>query len=162
MATTTSLGNTELVRRLGADEIIDYKKQKFEKILQGYDAVLGTVRGDDLERSMQIVQPGSRVVSLIGPPDAEFARARGMNFLMKFVFSLLSHKITRLAKKNDASYSFLFVRADGSQLVKIGTLLESSTIHPVIDKVFPFIQAKEGLTYLESGHAKGKVVVQLI
>ena len=84
MGTTTSTGNVDLVRSLGADEVIDYKKQEFEDVLRDYDAVLGTVRGDALEKSLRILKPGSSVVSLIGPPDAAFARARGMNFFMVF------------------------------------------------------------------------------
>jgi NADPH:quinone reductase-like Zn-dependent oxidoreductase len=162
VGTTTSTGNVDLVRSLGADEVIDYKKHEFEKTLRGYDTVLGTIRGDGLEKALQIVKPGSSVVSLIGPPDAAFARARGMNFLMKFVFGLLSRKIIRLAKKRRARYSFLFVRPDGPQLAKIGELLETSRIRPVIDRVVPFVQAKEALAYLEQGRAKGKVVVQMV
>lgn len=162
VGTTTSTANVDLVRSLGADEVVDYKQHEFEHVLKDYDVVLGTVRGDGLEKAMQIVKPGSRVVSLIGPPDVSFARARGMNFLMKFVFGLLSRKIIRLAAKRDASYSFLFVRPDGGQLAKIGELLETSRVRPVIDKVVPFAQAKQGLAYLEQGRAKGKVVVQLV
>lgn len=162
VGTTTSTGNVEFVRSLGADDVIDYKKQEFEEVLHGYDTVLGTIRGEGLEKTLQIVQSGSKVVSLVGPPDAAFARARGMNFLMKFVFGLLSRKIIGLAKKRDASYSFLFVRPDGRQLAKIGELLETSRIRPVIDKVFPFAQAKEALAYLEQGRAMGKVVVQMV
>ena len=162
VGTTTSTANVDLVRSLGADEVVDYKKQEFEEVLRGYDAVLGTIRGDALEKSLRIVKPKSTVVSLIGPPDAAFARARGMNFLMRFVFGLLSSKIIRLAKKHDASYSFLFMRPDGRQLAKIGELLDALHIRPVIDRVFTFVQAKEGLAYLETGRAKGKVVVQLV
>lgn len=162
VGTTTSTANVELVRSLGADEVIDYKKQEFEDTLRGYDAVLGTIRGDGLEKALRIVKPGSTVVSLIGPPDAAFARARGMNFVLKFVFSLLSSKINRLAKKKNSKYSFLFVRPDGRQLTKIGELLQSSRIRPVVDRVFPFDQAQEGLAYLEAGRAKGKVVVQMV
>jgi NADPH:quinone reductase-like Zn-dependent oxidoreductase len=162
VGTTTSTANVELVRSLGADEVVDYKKQEFENTLRGYDAVLGTVRGDGLEKALKIVKPGSSVVSLVGPPDAAFARARGMNFLMKFVFGLLSRKIIRLAQTRNARYSFMFVRPDGRQLGKIGEMLESSRIRPVIDKVFPFTNAKEGLAYLEQGRAKGKVVVQMV
>jgi len=161
VGTTTSTVNVNLVRSLGADEVVDYKKQDVEKVLRGYDAVLGTIRGDALEKSLAILKPGSRVVSLIGPPDAAFARSRGMNFLMKLVFGLLSAKIIRRAKKHDASYSFLFVRPDGRQLAEIGDLLATGRIRPVIDKVFAFDQAKDGLAYLEHGRAKGKVVVQM-
>lgn len=162
VATTTSTGNVELVRQLGADEVIDYTKQEFEQVLQGYDAVLGTMRGDGLEKAIGILKPSSTVVSLIGPPDAAFARARGMNFFMTFVFSLLSRKIIRLAGRHQARYSFLFVRPDGQQLAEIAKLIEASRIRPVIDAVLPFAQAKDGLAYLERGRAKGKVVVQMV
>jgi NADPH:quinone reductase-like Zn-dependent oxidoreductase len=162
VGTTTSTGNVELVRSLGADEVIDYKKQEFEQVLQDYDAVLGTTRGDALEKSLQVLKPAGSVVSLIGPPDAAFARARGMNVFMTFIFGLLSRKIIRLARKRDAEYSFFFVRPDGRQLAQIGELLEASRIRPVIDRIFPFEQAKEGLAYLEKGRAKGKVVVQMV
>lgn len=161
VGTTTSTGNVELVRSLGADEVIDYKQQEFEDVLRDYDAVLGTVRGDALEKSLRILKPNSTVVSLIGPPDAAFARARGMNFFMKFVFGLLSRKIIRLARKRGIEYSFLFVHPDGGQLAEIGELLEAGRLRPVIDQVFPFDQAKEALAYLEQGRARGKVVVQM-
>ncbi len=162
VGTTTSTGNVEFVRGLGADEVIDYKTQDFEAVLHGYDVVLGTIKGEELEKATQIVQAGSKVVSLVGPPDAPFARARGMNFLLKFVFGLLSRKIIRLAKNRGAAYSFMFVRADGHQLAQIGALLETAQLRAVIDKVFPFVQAKEALAYLEQGRAKGKVVVQMV
>lgn len=162
VGTTTSTGNVDFVRGLGADEVIDYKTTQFADLLRGYDAVLGTVRGADLEQAVQIVTPGSAVVSLVGPPDAAFAAKRGMNFIMKFVFGLLSRKMIRLADSHGARYSFLFLRPDGRQLAQIGALLESSRIRPVIDRVLPFAQAQEGLAYLEQGRAKGKVVVQLV
>jgi NADPH:quinone reductase-like Zn-dependent oxidoreductase len=161
VGTTTSTGNLDLVRRLGADEVVDYKKQEFEQVLRGYDAVLGTVKGDAIEKSIGILKPGSRIVSLVGPLDAAFAHARRLNFVLKFVFGLMSRKIMRLAKKRDVAYSFLFVRPDGVQLAEIGELLATDRIQPVIDKVFPFDQAKEALEYLGQGHSKGKVVVRM-
>lgn len=162
VATTTSTRNIAFVKRLGADEVIDYKTQAFEKLLQGYDAVLGTTRGDGIEKALQILKPNSRVVSLIGPPDAAFARQRGMNIFMRLVFGLLSNKIIRLAKKRDIEYSFLFVQPNGQQLAEIGKIIDDGQIQPVIDRVFPFDQTLQALAYLEEGRAKGKVVVQLI
>lgn len=161
VGTTTSTGNVQLVTSLGADEVIDYKKQEFENVLGGYDAVLGTIRGDAIEKSLGILKPGSKIVSLIGPLDAAFARARRLNFILRWVFVLMSRKIMRLAKKRDVTYSFLFLRPDGTQLSEIGELLESGQVRPVIDKVFPFEQAKEALEYLAQGRAKGKVVVRI-
>jgi NADPH:quinone reductase-like Zn-dependent oxidoreductase len=161
VATTTSTGNVEMVRSLGADEVIDYKKREFETVLSGYDAVLGAVRGDALDKSLRILKPKSKIVSLVGPPDAAFARARGMNFFMVFMFWMLSRRMNRRAKQRGIEYSFLFMHPDGSQLAEIGELLGAGKIRPIIDKTFPFEQAKEALAYLEEGRAKGKVVVQM-
>ncbi|MBP2858123.1 NADP-dependent oxidoreductase [Dickeya oryzae] len=161
VGTTTSSVNVEWVNRLGADEVVDYKKQEFENVLSGYDIVLGTVRGDAIEKSTQILKPGGKIISLIGPLDAVFAQARGLNFLLRFVFGLMSRKIIRLTKKRSLSYSFLFVRPDGAQLTQISKLIEAEHIIPVIDKVFPFAATKDALGYLARGHAKGKVVVKI-
>lgn len=162
VGTTTSTGNVDLVKGLGADEVVDYKRQQFESVLRGYDMVLGTVRGDVIEKSLQILNPNSVIVSLVGPLDAAFARARHLNAVLRLVFSLMSLKIRRLAKKRDVGYSFLFVRPDGGQLAEIGGIIDAGGIRPVIDKVFPFDQATQALAYLETGRAKGKVIVRLV
>ncbi|HDM8438585.1 NADP-dependent oxidoreductase [Yersinia enterocolitica] len=161
VATTTSTDNVGWVSHLGADQVVDYKKQEFENELSGYDMVLGTVRGDSIEKSTQILKPGGKIVSLTGPLDAAFARARGLNVLLRLVFGLMSRKIMRLTKKRGLSYSFLFVRPDGDQLAQIGKLIEAEQIRPVVDKVFPFAEVKDALAYLAGGHAKGKVVVKI-
>lgn len=162
VGTTTSTANVDLVQRLGADEVVDYKKQEFEDVLKDYDVVLGTVRGNGLEKYLNIMRPKGSLVSLIGPPDVAFADARGMKFFMKLLFRLISNKVIRLAKKRDVEYSFLFVHPDGTQLAEIGKLLDAGHIVPVIDKVFPFDKTIDALTYLEQGRAKGKVVVKMI
>lgn len=161
VGTTTSTGNVSLVNNLGADEIVDYKKQEFEKVLHGYDAVFATVKGDAIEKSLDILKPGSKIVSIVGPLDVAFARAKRLNFVLRFVFGLMSRKIMQLAKKQGTSYEFHFVRPDGAQLAEIGKLLSSERIKPVIDKVFPFDEAKSALEYLAQGRAKGKVVVKI-
>jgi NADPH:quinone reductase-like Zn-dependent oxidoreductase len=161
VGTTTSTSNVTFVQSLGADEVVDYKKQEFENVLRNYDVVLGTIRGDAIEKSIGILKPDSRIVSLIGPLDRNFARARRLNFFLRFVFGMMSRKIISLAKKRQVNYSFLFVRPDGAQLSEIGKLLESEHIKPVIDRVFPFEQAKEALSYLAQGRARGKVIVKV-
>jgi NADPH:quinone reductase-like Zn-dependent oxidoreductase len=161
VGTTTSTGNIDWVRSLGADEVVDYKKEEFEKVLVGYDVVLGTTRGDTIEKSTQILKPGGNIVSLTGPLDVRFARARGLNFFLTFIFRLMSRNIMRLSKKRGLTYTFLFVRPDGDQLSQIGKLVETEQIKPIIDKVFPFAQTKEALSYLAQGHAKGKVVINM-
>lgn len=161
VGTTTSTGNVDLVRSLGADEVVDYKTHEFEAVLRGYDAVLGTVRGDAIEKAIGILKPRGKLVSLVGPLDVRFARARRLNLVLTAVFALMSHKIMRLARKQDVDYSFLFARPDGDQLAQIGALLQAQRIRPVIDRVFPFDQAQQALDYLALGRAKGKVVVQM-
>jgi NADPH:quinone reductase-like Zn-dependent oxidoreductase len=161
VGTTTSTGNVELVRSLGADEVVDYRQQAFEAVLSGYDAVLGTVRGDSIEKSIGILKPGGRIVSLVGPLDVAFARARRLNVILRFVFALMSRKIMRLAGRRNVDYAFLFARPDGDQLARIGKLLDAGSIRPVIDRVFPFEQAREALAHLAQGRSKGKVVVQM-
>lgn len=161
VGTTTSTGNVPLVLGLGADEVVDYKQQAFEKVLRGYDMALGTLRDEEIEKALGILQPGGKLVSLVGPLDAAFAKARNLNFVLKFVFGLMSRKVMRLAARREVAYSFLFVRPDGAQLAEIGRLLQSQTIRPVIDKVFAFDQAPEALEYLAQGRSKGKVVVQV-
>jgi len=161
VGTTTSTGNVDLVSALGADEVVDYKTQDFETVLRDYDAVLGTIRGDAIEKSLSILRPGSQIVSLIGPLDAAFARAKRLNLLLTFVFGLMSRKIMRLAKRRNVQYSFLFVQPDGAQLAEIGKLLDAQRIRPVIDRVFPFEDAKSALEYLAQGRSKGKVVIKM-
>lgn len=161
VGTTTSTRNVDFVRDLGADTVVDYKKQEFEKVLNNYDLMLGTVKGDAIEKSIGILKPGSKILSLVGPLDAPFARSRKLNGILTFIFGLMSRKISKLSKKKNVDYSFLFVRPDGSQLSEIGKLLEAESVKPVIDKVFPFEQAKEALAYLAEGHAKGKVVIKI-
>ncbi|MBH3156570.1 NADP-dependent oxidoreductase [Serratia ureilytica] len=161
VGTTTSTDNVEWVSHLGADEVIDYKKRAFENMLSDYDIVLGTLRGDAIEKSTQILKPGGKIVSLIGPLDAAFARDRHLNILLRLVFALMSHKIMRLSKKRGLIYSFLFVRPDGEQLTQIAKLIEARHIRPVIDSVFPFAKTKAALDYLAQGRAKGKVVVKI-
>ncbi|TCV95275.1 zinc-binding alcohol dehydrogenase family protein [Biostraticola tofi] len=129
--------------------------------LKNYDMVLGTVRGNFIEKSIKIVKRGGIIVSLIGPLDEAFALARGLNFGLRIIFRLMSFKIKRLAAKHDIAYSFLFVRPDGMQLTEIKKLIEEKHINPVIDKVFTFGQAQDALNYLAEGHSKGKVIITI-
>ena len=81
--------------------------------------------------------------------------------MLKQVMRLLSFGIRRKAKRNLASYSFVFMRASGKQLSEIAALVDSGAIRPVVDRVFPFDQTREALAYVETGRAKGKVVVRM-
>jgi len=161
VATTTSAANMELVKGLGADVAIDYKKDDFEKILSGYDLVLNSQDEKTLEKSLRVLKPGGKLVSISGPPDPDFAEEIGASWLVKLIMRLISSGVRRKAKQLNVSFSFLFMRANGTQLKEITSLINSGTIIPVMDKVFPFESVKEALNYIESGRAKGKVVVKM-
>ncbi|MGO4197786.1 NADP-dependent oxidoreductase [Rhizobium sp. YAF28] len=159
VATTTSTANIDLVKSLGADVVVDYKKDDFEKVLKGYDVVLNSLGKDTLEKSLAVLKPGGRLISISGPPDPDFAKENGSGWLLQQVMRLLSFGIRRKAKRRGIGYSFLFMTANGAQLGKITSLIETGAIRPVIDRVFPFEKTNEALDYVETGRAKGKVVI---
>ncbi|KFC22174.1 NADP-dependent oxidoreductase [Epilithonimonas lactis] len=161
VATTTSEKNIEFVKQLGADLVIDYKTQDFENILKDYDLVLNSQDQKTLEKSIRILKPGGKVISISGPPDVDFAKTIGLNFLFRTVMFLLSFKTKKLAKKQNVDYAFLFMQANGKQLTEISKLTESGIIKPTIDKIFPFEQTNDAMNYVESGRAKGKVVIKI-
>ena len=161
VATTTSTANIELVKSLGADVVIDYKTQDFEQILSGYDLVLNSQDGKTLEKSLNILKPGGQLISISGPPDLPFAKALGLNLLLRFVVRMLSGGVIKKAKNNGVRYSFLFMRADGHQLAQITKLIDVGAIRPVVDKIFPFNKTPEALAYVETGRVKGKVVIKV-
>jgi NADPH:quinone reductase-like Zn-dependent oxidoreductase len=161
VATTTSTANVELVRNLGADVVIDYRKQDFAKVLSGYDVVLNSLGSDTLGKSLGVLKPGGKLISIAGPPDVAFAREQGLNWFLRQVMRLLSFSIGRKARRREISYSFLFMRANGEQLSRITSLIESGIIRPVIDRVFPFEAANDALAYIEKGRSRGKVVIRM-
>lgn len=161
VATTTSTANVEWVKSLGADIVIDYKKDDFEKSLHGYDVVLNSQDGKTLEKSLSVFKPGGELISISGPPTPVFADAIKAPWFVKQVMRLLSAGIRRKAKRLDINYSFLFMKANGKQLQQITALIDSGAIRPVVDRVFSFEATQDALDYVETGRAKGKVVVKI-
>jgi NADPH:quinone reductase-like Zn-dependent oxidoreductase len=161
VATTTSTENVDLVKSLGADVVIDYKKEDFAKVLNGYDVVLNSLGKDTLEKSLGVLKPGGKLISISGPPDMEFAKDSGFNWFLQQVMRFLSFGIRRKAKRHGISYSFVFMRANGEQLSKITSLIESGVVRQVVDRTFPFQATNEAMAYLGTGRAKGKVVVNV-
>ncbi len=161
VATTTSASNINWVERLGADIVIDYKKQDFETILKDYDVVLNSQDSKTLEKSLRILKPGGKVISISGPPDPDFGQEINANWFLKIALKFLSAGIRKKAKRLNISYSFLLMKANGKQLSEITSLVEAGFIRPVVDKVFPFEATNEAMAYIEEGRAKGKVVVKM-
>ena len=161
VATTAGTGNVARVKNLGADVVVDYKKDDFEKVLHGYDVVLNSQDGKTLEKSLRVLQAGGQLISISGPPTPELAEELKAPWLVKQVMRALSFGTRRQARQRKVGYAFLFMQASGSQLRHITPLIESGAIRPVVDKVFPFESTNEALAYVESGRAKGKVVIKV-
>ena len=161
VATTTSASNIDLVKSLGADIVIDYKKDDFEASLHDYDLVLNSQDSKTIKKSLNTLKSGGKLISISGPPDVDFAKKVGLPWFMKQIVRLLSYSIRKKAKKANVNYSFLFMTANGKQLSEIAALIDSGAIRPVIDKVFPFESTNEAINYVETGRAKGKVIIKI-
>ena len=161
VATTTSGKNISWVKALGADIVIDYKTTDFEQEIKDYDVVLDTQGGKILEKSLNVLQRGGRIISIAGPPDRAFAETIKANGLLKCIIPLLSWSIRHKAKKRGISYSFLFMQPNGQQLSEISQLVGTGKINPVVDSVYGFSQVKEALEYINTGRAKGKVILKI-
>ena len=159
--TTVGQRNLELVKRLGADVAIDYRSARFEDVAKDCDVVLDSAGGDTLVRCFECVKPGGVVVSIGSTPSAAFARSWGLNPILVLAIRVISRKATAAARRHNARYEYLFMRADGAQLREITRLVERGVIKPLLDKVFPLEQVRDALAYSESGRATGKVVVKV-
>ncbi len=161
VATTAGPNNLALVTSLGADVAMNYQAEQFESLLDGYDVVINTQDKATLAKSVGVLRPSGQLISVSGPPDADFAKAQGLNPVLRLVMSVLSSSIRRKARLHNIRYAFHFMRASGEQLEQLTPLLEAGTIRPVIDRVFPFAEIADAFTYVEAGHAKGAVVVSI-
>ncbi|WP_455834369.1 NADP-dependent oxidoreductase [Pseudarthrobacter siccitolerans] len=159
VATTASGSNAAFVRELGADVVIDYRNEDFEQHLSGYDLVLDSLGGANLEKSLRVLKPGGKAIGISGPPDPEFARKEGLNPVLRLAVTLLSSRIRRQARKLGVSYEFLFMRASGDQLRRIAALVDNSVLRPVVGRVFDFAQTPQALQSLADGGIRGKAVL---
>jgi alcohol dehydrogenase len=137
IATTATSADADFVKSIGADEVIDYKTQKFEEILKDYDVVFDTVGGETTIKSFEVLKPGGVLVSMVGQPDELLAK---------------QHNIVAIAQNSNVSTD---------KLQTITELIDSHKLKVNVDKIFPLDQASEALAYLQEGHPKGKVVIKV-
>lgn len=159
VATTTSTANVDFVRELGADVVIDYRSQDFEKELSGYDFVLDSLDVEHVEKSMRVLKRGGTVVGISSVPEPVFAAEAGLNPVLRLAIAALSRKTRAQAKKLGVTYRFLLMRADGAQLRDIAALVDSGVIRPVVGATFPFHETPKALSSLSSNRIRGKAVV---
>ncbi len=151
------------MQRLGADEVIDYTTERFQDRVSGMDGAFDLMGGETLDATFGVVRPGGIVVSIAGLPEPQTAR-KDLNFgpLMTAVFWFVSRKLRALARRRGVRYRFLFMRPSGAELGELAGLVAAGRLEPVVDRVFPFAEIAAAMDYLETGRAKGKVIVRMV
>ena len=158
VATTARAQDTDTLRGLGADEVIDYTSQDFSQVLSDYDVVIDSLGGANLDTSLTVLKRGGLAISVVGPPDPSFATQLGRP-LFRPVMMILSRAVRRRARKLGVRYAFMFMKASGAQLATIATLYDAGTLRPVVDRTFSFADTLDAIAYVEHGKAKGKIVI---
>jgi NADPH:quinone reductase-like Zn-dependent oxidoreductase len=135
--TTVSTSNVKFARELGADVVIDYKKQRFEDHTSDLDMVFDLIDGETRERSWGLLKKGGVLVSTLTEPSQEKAGQFGVRALR---------------------YT---VEADSEELAVIAGMVTSGKVKPHVQKTFPLSSAADALASVERGHAVGKVVLKV-
>ncbi|GEN44456.1 NADP-dependent oxidoreductase [Alkalibacillus haloalkaliphilus] len=139
VATTASTKNVEFLQSLGADQVIDYKKENFYDVLEDYDVVLDALGGDIQERSFDVLKDGGTLVSIAQPPSEEKGH------------------------EHNVKVGFVFIEPDGNQMRSLAQLMEKGKLKPIVGHTFPFSEQglKEAHELSETHHAKGKIVIEI-
>jgi NADPH:quinone reductase-like Zn-dependent oxidoreductase len=160
VTTTASKRGEALVRSLGCDEVIDYTVQDISSQQGRFDAGLDLIGGKTLEQMFQIMKPGTMIVSVAALPEPQTAIwDLGGRRALAALFWLISYGIRSRARRAGVSYRYLFMHPSGRDLALLAELIEQGKLKAIVDRTYPFAQITEALDYVESGRAKGKVVV---
>jgi alcohol dehydrogenase len=160
--TTASPRGRALVERLGADVVIDYTTQRFEDHVRDVDGVFDLIGGETLKASFGVVKRGGTVVSVAGLPEPQTARKDlGRGAGLAALFWIASFGSRARAWKHGVHYRYLFMHPSGAELAELAQLIEDGKLEPVTGRVFPFADIGQAFAYLESGRAKGKIVVRM-
>jgi len=153
--TTTSTKNVDWVKALGADRVIDYKKEDYKSVVLDLDIVFDTLGGDYTLDAFQLIKEGGKVTSIAGVPDEETAAMMGMQDYK------LPENLSNLIDEKSATYKLTWMQPNGAQLDAISTLVKEGKIKPIVDKVYAFENSIAAYEYLATGRAKGKVIINI-
>ncbi|HEY2108792.1 MAG TPA: NADP-dependent oxidoreductase [Candidatus Acidoferrales bacterium] len=134
---TASTKNQELVREFGADETIDYSRQRFEDVARNIDIVLDPIGGDTQERSWQVLKKGGILLSVVQPPSADKAKALGIQA------------------------TFVASQPNGAELAKIADLIDAGHLKPIVNRILPLSEARRAHELSQTGHIHGKIVLRV-
>jgi alcohol dehydrogenase len=149
------------LRQLGADELIDRGSDAFEKRAHDVDLVLDLVGGKTLTRSFAVMRHGGIIVSIAGTPTPEYARQSGLPTPIVWILTLANLGTAWRGRARDVRHVFFMMRPDGKQLAALAALVDIGALKPVIDRVFPLDEAAAALAHVETGAARGKVVLEV-
>jgi NADPH:quinone reductase-like Zn-dependent oxidoreductase len=158
--TTTSGRNAELVRSLGADEVIDYTTEDVAARARELDAVFDTLGPESELRSLRMVRRGGVVVGVSGMPDVAFARER-MPWFARPIVWLRTRPRVRVAAETGARFAYLFMRPDGAELAELAAWMDEGRLRAVVHREYPLAEWREAFAELERGRARGKIVVSI-
>lgn len=161
VATTASASNADFVRSLGADVVIDYRTQDFERELSGYDLVLDSLGAKNVVKSLRVVKPGGLVIGISGPPTPTFAKDAGLGKALQLAMGALSKSVRSEARKLGANYRFLLMRANGEQLKSIARLVDDGILRPIVSKTIEFDEIPAALEAFGSASTRGKIIARI-
>jgi alcohol dehydrogenase len=162
VTTTASKRGEALMRSLGCDEVIDYTAQNISKAGRRFDAGFDLIGGKTLEQMFDIMKPGTRIVSIAALPEPQTAiKDLGGSRALAVLFWIISYGIRARARRAGIGYRYLFMHPSGSDLAQLAELIEQGKLKVVVDRTYPLAKVPEALAYVESGRAKGKVVVTM-
>jgi NADPH:quinone reductase-like Zn-dependent oxidoreductase len=162
VTTTASKRGEALVRSLGCDEVIDYTSQTISEAGRRFDAGFDLIGGETLKQMFEIMKPGTRIVSVAGLPEPQTAiKDLGERRALAALFWVISFGIRSRARRSGVGYRYLFMHPSGADLARLAELIEQGKLKVIVDKTYLFSNISEALAYVESGRAKGKVVVAM-
>ncbi|WP_461164264.1 NADP-dependent oxidoreductase [Arthrobacter sp. R4-81] len=162
VTTTASPRGHALVRELGADHVVDYTRENFAHALKDFDAALDAVGGRTLKGAFRILRRGAAVVSVAGIPEPKTAlQDLHASRAVAALFWVISLGVRLRAWRSGVSYRYLFMHASGDDLRFLAGLVDTGKIRPVVDSVYPLTRISDAFSALETGHAKGKIIVTM-
>ena len=160
VATTTSTKNIAFAKQLGADQVVDYTKEKLGDALKDLDAVFDTLGPQSELDSLSVTKPGGIVVGVGGMPDAAFAK-QWLPAFARPVIWFATRKRRAAVARTGARFAYLFMRPDGTQLAELASWVDAGALVPQIFKTYPLTEAREAFAELERGRARGKIVLEI-
>ena len=161
VCTTASPKDHERLRALGADVLIDYRSEDFSKRLRDLDMVFDTQGGATLLKAFRVTRRGGVIVTIGGIPHRSSLQGVRLPPGLGLLLDLVNLPLFALARLKKIHYEYLFMKPSGDQLREIAKMVEEGKIRPVVDRTFPFLETQAALDFVKSGHAKGKVVIEV-